>query len=112
MQALEWSKQLSGKRHVEARAIVTHETGARLALPSTELDVGLRHGRSELPGIVQQVLDQNPGELRIGVDLELLRQHEPDGSAAIQTSEPCLDRAGDGDEIDPLRLHVATGNAR
>src|ERR1700722_13206207 len=103
MQPLERAEQLPRVGGVEAGAVVAHVVAdaARLGRPGAELDGRVVVGSGELPGVLQQVLQDGADEREVGLRAGRLRG-EGDPAARLAALERGGYPGGFGPQIDEL----------
>ena len=99
VQPLERSEQLVGVRHVESRAVVADEVGARPVRSVRPTSTVASGSSSELPGVSQQVFERETQQLTIADVDEARPNPNFDLAVRVDTVKLGRDRLGDFREI-------------
>ena len=101
VEALEGGEQLVGEGHVEAGAVVADVVdGGAAGLLAAELDArgGLVAG--ELPGVAEEVVEEEAEEVGVALDDEVAGGEEVDGAAGVAGTELLDDLVGELGEVE------------
>src|SRR5690606_11100791 len=103
MHALEDPKQLIGIGHVEASAVITDmEYFSGTVLHNPHLDPRRCQLRGELPGIVEEIFQDDAQQLRVAIGLDSLPDGYPHLSFGIHMTELLYYRLCHGAQIGAL----------
>ena len=101
VEALEWREELAGVLHVEAGAIVANDVRCLpFMFRPTELDPGIATLRRELPGVTQEVFQDDGNQSSVALCVDALRALEAD--VALRAGRPLRfhDSPGESAEVD------------
>ena len=113
MEALERAEEFAGVSHVEARAIVAHiERAASVLEGRPELDVAHRPLPGELPGVPQEVLEDDAHQPRVARGFDTVLDAKDHLAVRLTFLELLGDLSGEVAEADRAAPELGARQAR
>jgi hypothetical protein len=107
--ALERPEELAGVAHVEADAVVALEEGALAVHPQhAHLQARRLVDGCELPGVLQQLAQDHPEQVGVGVHHKVRRHGQIDMAALVLAGDLRAEAHRDRAQVAGLALHLAT----